>query len=88
MRTGVAFVLLYFVFDRLAAALGKTRGEAGLVVGSVVIALAGVKVLVDDAAAFQNLAIAWVALGLTAPWLFFLSRHFSARAAASTLHRP
>jgi membrane protease YdiL (CAAX protease family) len=31
----------------------------------------GIKVLVDDDAAFQSLAIAWVALGLLAPWLFF-----------------
>ena len=48
----------------------------------------GVKVLVDDDAAFQSLAIAWVALGLAAPWLFFLLRPVSARAAASTLPRP
>jgi len=32
----------------------------------------GIKLLVDDSPAFQNLAIAWLALGLTAPWLFFL----------------
>jgi len=31
----------------------------------------GIKILVDDAAEFQSLAIAWVALGLAAPWLFF-----------------
>jgi membrane protease YdiL (CAAX protease family) len=39
MRVAVIFVLLYFVFDRLAAALGSTRGEAGLVVGAVIVAL-------------------------------------------------
>jgi membrane protease YdiL (CAAX protease family) len=48
-----------------------------------------IKLLVDDDAAFQSLAIAWVALGLAAPWLFFLLREpVSERAAASTLHRP
>ena len=40
MRTGVAFVLMYFAFDRLAAALGSTRGEAGLVVCVLVVTLA------------------------------------------------
>ena len=39
MRTAIAFVLLYFVFDRLAAALGSTRGEAGLAVGAAIVAL-------------------------------------------------
>jgi hypothetical protein len=33
-----------------------------------------IKLLVDDDAAFQTLAIAWVALGIAAPWLFFLLR--------------
>jgi hypothetical protein len=47
----------------------------------------GVKVLADDAAAFQNLALAWVALDLAAPWLFFLLRPVSERAAASNLRR-
>ena len=32
----------------------------------------GIKILVDGLAAFQSLAIAWVALGLLAPWLFFV----------------
>jgi membrane protease YdiL (CAAX protease family) len=49
---------------------------------------AGVKVLVDDDPTFQQLALAWVALGLAAPWLFFLLRPVSERAAASTLPRP
>ncbi len=48
----------------------------------------GIKLLVDDDAAFQNLAIAWVALGLAAPWSFFLLRPVSARAAESTLRQP
>lgn len=39
MRAGLAFVLIFFAFDRLAAALGSTRGEWGLVVCSVVLAL-------------------------------------------------
>lgn len=51
----------------------------------------GIKVLVDDDAAFQTLAIAWVALGIAAPWLFFLLPDRTAvneRAAASVPHRP
>ncbi len=34
----------------------------------------GIKVIADDGAAFQALAIAWVALGLAAPWVLFLLR--------------
>lgn len=34
----------------------------------------GIKVLVDDGAEFQALAVAWVILGIAAPWLFFLLR--------------
>lgn len=30
------------------------------------------KVLADDAATFQTMALAWVALGMTGPWLVFL----------------
>ena len=41
MRAGIAFVLMYFAFDRLAAALGSTRGEAGFIVCVVIVALAG-----------------------------------------------
>ena len=172
MRTIIAFVLMYFAFDRLAAAMGSTRGEAGLVICAVIVALtmlverwltraplracvvalgldmpaarallaaaalvaallaclpllaaltgvelalragaawlalgmaiawsfplawlfdrahgsiwpgalvhaamqSGIKLLVDDAAQFQSLAIAWVALGMAAPWLLFLIR--------------
>jgi membrane protease YdiL (CAAX protease family) len=40
MRAAIAFVLMYFTFDRLAAVLGSTRGEAGLVVCAAVLALA------------------------------------------------
>lgn len=32
----------------------------------------GIKLFADDAATFQSLAIAWVAFGLAAPWLFFV----------------
>lgn len=39
MRAALAFVLIYFMFDRLAAALGSTRGEWGLVVCAAVLAL-------------------------------------------------
>ena len=34
----------------------------------------GNKVLADDDAAFQSLAVTWLALGIAAPWLFFLLR--------------
>ena len=36
MRAGIVFVLLYFAFDRLAAAMGSTRGEMGLVVCALI----------------------------------------------------
>jgi membrane protease YdiL (CAAX protease family) len=39
MRAAFAFVLIYLAFDRLAAALGSTRGEWGLVVCAAVLAL-------------------------------------------------
>ena len=39
MHAAILFVLIYFAFDRLAAALGSTRGEAGLVVAAVVLVL-------------------------------------------------
>jgi len=32
----------------------------------------GIKVLADDSAALQSLAMPWVTLGLAAPWLFFV----------------
>jgi hypothetical protein len=47
---------MYFAFDRLAAALGSTRGEAGLIACMFVVALAA-------------LAEHWLT---RAPWLFFL----------------
>lgn len=34
----------------------------------------GIKLLVDDNPAFQTLALAWVGLGLVAPWRLFLLR--------------
>ena len=40
MRAGIAFVLLYLALDRVATWLGSTRGEWGLVVCAVVLALA------------------------------------------------
>jgi hypothetical protein len=43
------------------------------------------KVLVDDDAAFQNLAIAWVALGIGAPWALFLLRDRSERASPDSV---
>jgi membrane protease YdiL (CAAX protease family) len=39
MRAAIAFVLIYLAFDRLAAALGSTRGEWGLAVCAGVLAL-------------------------------------------------
>lgn len=38
-RVGAAFVFIYLVFDRLATALGSTRGEWGVVVAAVVLLL-------------------------------------------------
>jgi hypothetical protein len=35
---------------------------------------AGIKLIVDHSPAFQDLALAWVALGIAAPWLLFLLR--------------
>jgi membrane protease YdiL (CAAX protease family) len=40
MRAAIAFVLMFFTFDRLAASLDSTRGEAGLVVCAAALALA------------------------------------------------
>jgi membrane protease YdiL (CAAX protease family) len=39
MRAAILFVLIYVAFDRLAAALGSMRGEAGVLVCAVVVAL-------------------------------------------------
>ncbi len=64
MRTGVAFVLMYFAFDRLAAALGSTRGEAGLVVCVLVVTLAA---LAERWLTRAPLRACLVALGLSAP---------------------
>ncbi len=64
MRTIVAFVLMYFAFDRLAAQLGSTRGEAGLVVCAVIVALA---MLVERWLTRAPLRVCVVALGLGMP---------------------
>jgi membrane protease YdiL (CAAX protease family) len=72
---------LAWLFDRAGGSIWP-----GAILHAVI--QAGVKVLVDDDPAFQQLALAWVALGLAAPWLFFLLRPVSVRAAASTLPRP
>lgn len=39
VRTTIAFAVIYVVFDRLAAVLGSTRGEWGLVVCAVILVL-------------------------------------------------
>ena len=66
LKPTLAFVLLYVALDRLA---GGNSIWPGAILHAVI--QSGIKILVDDAAAFQSLAIAWVALGLAAPWLFF-----------------
>jgi membrane protease YdiL (CAAX protease family) len=64
MRAAIVFVLLYFVFDRLAAALDSTRGEAGLVVGGVIVGLA---VVAERWLTGASLRACIAALGLGAP---------------------
>ena len=64
MRAGIVFVLLYFAFDRLATLLDSTRGEAGLVVCAVVVALA---LAADFWLTRAPLRSCLVALGLGAP---------------------
>lgn len=64
MRAGIVFVVLYFAFDRLAASLGSTRGEAGLVVCAVVVALA---LAAERWLTGAPLRSCVVALGLRAP---------------------
>lgn len=64
MRAGIVFVLLYFAFDRLAAAMGSTRGEAGLVVCALIVALV---VLAERWLTRAPLRSCLVALGLGAP---------------------
>ncbi len=57
---------LAWIFDRAGSSIWP-----GAILHAVI--QGGIKVLVDDSAAFQSLAIAWVALGLAAPWLFFIA---------------
>jgi membrane protease YdiL (CAAX protease family) len=64
MRAGIVFVLLYFAFDRLAAALGSTRGESGLVVCAVIVGLA---VLAERWLTRAPLRACVLELGLRAP---------------------
>jgi membrane protease YdiL (CAAX protease family) len=64
MRVAIAFVLLYLALDRLAAALGSTRGEWGLVVCPVVLGLAVLaEVRLTRASVGESLRV----LGLAAP---------------------
>jgi membrane protease YdiL (CAAX protease family) len=56
---------LAWLFDRA----GRTIWP-GAILHAVI--QAGVKVLVDHAPSFQTFALAWVALGLAAPWLAFV----------------
>ena len=58
---------LAWLFDRANGSIWPGAILHGVMQGAI-------KLLVDDDAAFQTLAIAWVALGIAAPWLFFLLR--------------
>jgi membrane protease YdiL (CAAX protease family) len=64
MRVAVVFVVVYLAFDRLAAALGSTRGERGLVVSAAVLALAA---LAERWLSRSPLDRCLVALGLRRP---------------------
>lgn len=64
MRAAIAFVLLYFAFDRLATALGSMRGEAGWLVCVVIVALALVSERLLTRAPLRS---CFFALGLGAP---------------------
>jgi membrane protease YdiL (CAAX protease family) len=56
---------LAWLFDRAGGSIWPGAILHGVMQG-------GIKLLVDDSAAFQSLAMAWVAVGLAAPWLFFV----------------
>lgn len=56
---------LAWLFDRAGSSIWP-----GAILHAVI--QGGIKVLADNSAGFQNLALAWVALGLAAPWLFFV----------------
>jgi len=64
MRAAIAFVLLYFAFDRLATAVGSTRGEAGWLVGGVIVVLA---LVIERLLTRAPLRSCFFALGLGAP---------------------
>jgi membrane protease YdiL (CAAX protease family) len=66
MRAAIAFVAIYFVLDRLAAALGSTRGEWGLVVCAVVL---GLILLAERWLTGAPMAVSLRAVGLGAPAL-------------------
>jgi membrane protease YdiL (CAAX protease family) len=64
------------------------RARGSIWPGAILLAViqGGIKVLVDDDdAAFQSLAIAWVALGIAAPWALFLLRDRSERASPDSM---
>lgn len=66
---------LAWLFDRAGASIWPGAILHAAIQG-------GIKVIADDDAAFQRLAIAWVALGLAAPWVLFLLREPRATAAS------
>lgn len=64
MRVGLAGVVIYLVFDRLATVLGSLRGEWGVVVGAVVLLLTlGAERLLSEKSYSQCVQ----AMGLGAP---------------------
>lgn len=58
---------LAWLFDRAGGSIWP-----GAILHAVI--QAGVKLLVDDAPAFQGLVFAWVGLGIAAPWLLLMLR--------------
>jgi hypothetical protein len=67
---------LAWLFDRAGGSIWP-----GAILHAVI--QAGIRLIVDHSPAFQELALAWVALGITAPCLLFLLRE--PRPAASSL---
>jgi membrane protease YdiL (CAAX protease family) len=77
MAIALSFPLAW-LFDRANGSIWPGAIVHGVVQG-------GIKLLVDTDAAFQTLAIGWVAVGAATPWLLFLLREqrpLSERAAA------
>jgi membrane protease YdiL (CAAX protease family) len=66
MRAAIAFVLIYAAFDRLAIALGSTRGEAGIIVCAAILALTLAAERLLSGASFADCARA-LGLGPAAP---------------------